>query len=75
MTLVLIFTGSCINLDLERIRVCLAANKLTLNKKKTEFLLIGYQQRLLHFTANPIATINQFPIKQISTVKSLKCTY
>ena len=33
--------NSCINLDLERIRVWLAANKLTLNMTKTEFLLIG----------------------------------
>ena len=63
--------NSCINLDLERIRVWLAAHKLTLNKTKTEFLLIGSKQRLLHFTANPIAAINQFPIKQVSTVKSL----
>ena len=38
--------NSCINLDLERIRVWLAANKLTLNKTKTEFLLIVSKQRL-----------------------------
>ena len=63
--------NSCIYLDLERIRVWLAAHKLTLNKTKTEFLLIGSKQRLLHLTANPIAAINQFPIKQVSTVKSL----
>ena len=58
------------NLDMEKIRLWLAANKLTLNKTKTEFVLIGSKQRLLHFTANPIATINQFLIKQVSTVKS-----
>ena len=63
--------NSCINLNLERIRVWLAANKLTLNKTKNEFFLIGSKQGLLHFTANPIAAINQFPIKQVSTVKSL----
>ena len=49
----------------------LAANKLTLNMTKTEFLLIGSKKRLLNFTEIPIATINQFPIKQVSTVKSL----
>ena len=49
----------------------LAANKLTLNMTKAEFLLIGFKQRLLNFTANPTVTINQFPIKQVSTVKSL----
>ena len=38
--------NNCINLDLERIRVWLAANKLTLNMTKTEFLLIGSKQRL-----------------------------
>ena len=59
--------NSCINLDLERIRVWLAANKLT----KTEFLLIGSKQRLSNFTVNPTANINQFPIKRVSTVKSL----
>ena len=49
----------------------LAANKLTLNMTKTEFLLIGSKQRLPNFTANLIANINQFPIKRASTVKSL----
>jgi len=63
--------NNCINLVLERIRVWLAANKLTLNMTKTEFLLIGSKQRLLNSTAHPTATINQFPIKQVSTVKSL----
>ena len=38
---------------------------------KTEFLLIGSKQRLLNFTAKPTASINQFPIKQVSTVRSL----
>ena len=63
--------NNCINLDLERIRVWLAANKLTLNMTKTEFLLIGSKQRLLNFTAKPTASINQFPIKHVSRVKSL----
>ena len=30
-----------VNIDLDRIRIWLAANKLTLNTTKTEFLLIG----------------------------------
>ena len=59
--------NNCINLDLERIRVWLAANKLTLNMTKTEFLLIGSKQRLL----KPTTTINEVSIKQVSTVKSL----
>ena len=36
----------CVNMDLDRIRIWLAANKLTLNTTKTEFLLIGSRQRL-----------------------------
>ena len=51
--------NNCINLVLERIRVWLAANKLTLNMTKTEFLLIGSKQRLLNSIANPTATVNQ----------------
>jgi len=51
--------------------VWLAANKLTLNMTKTEFLLIGSEQRLLNSTANPSVRIKQFPIKQFSTLKSL----
>ena len=62
--------NNCINIDLEKIRVWLAANKLTL-LTKTEFLLISSKQRLLNSTARPTASINQFPIKQVSTVKSL----
>ena len=33
--------GHCVNIDLDRIRIWLAADKLTLNTTKTEFLLIG----------------------------------
>ena len=33
--------NECINSDLEEIRLWLAANKLTLNLTKTEFLSIG----------------------------------
>ena len=36
----------CVNIDLDRIRIWLAANKLTLNTTKTDFLLIGSRQRL-----------------------------
>ena len=49
--------NSCINFDLDRIRVWLASSKLTLNMTKTEFLLIGSKQRLSNFTVNPTANI------------------
>ena len=61
----------CVNIDLGRIRIWLAANKLTLNTTKTEFLLIGSRQRLSTLERNPIIEINQFPIKQVSTSKFL----
>ena len=59
----------CVNIDLDRIRIWLAANKLTLNTTKTEFLLIGSRQRLSTLERNPIIEINQFPIKHVSTSK------
>ena len=61
----------CVNIDLDRIRIWLAANKLTLNTTKTEFLLIGSRQRLSMLERNPIIEINKFPIKHVSTSKSL----
>ena len=36
----------CVNIDLDRIHIWFAANKLTLNTTKTEFLSIGSRQRL-----------------------------
>ena len=44
----------CVNIDLDRIRIWLAANKLTLNTTKTEFLLTGSRQRL--------STLERYPI-------------
>ena len=52
----------CVNIDLDRIRIWLAANKLTLNTTKTEFLLIGSSQRLSTLERNPIIEINQYLI-------------
>lgn len=60
-----------INSDLEEIRLWLAANKLTLNLTKTEFLLIGSRQRLSNLPENPSIKINQIPVEQVSTTKSL----
>ena len=61
----------CVNIEVDRIRIWLSANKLTLNTTKTEFLLIGSRQRLSTLERNPIIEINQFPIKHVSTSKSL----
>ena len=61
----------CVNIYLDRILIWLAANKLTQNTTKTEFLLIGSRQRLSTLKRNPIIEINQFPIKQVFTLKFL----
>ena len=58
-----------VNIDLGRIPIWLAANKLTLNTTKTKFLLIGSRQRPLMLERNPIIEIDQFPIKQVSISK------
>jgi len=60
--------NECINSDLEEIRLWLAANKLTLNLTKTEFLLIGSRQRMTNLPENSSIKINQIPV---STAKSL----
>ena len=58
-----------VNIDLGRIPIWLAANKLTLNTTKTNFLLIGSRQRPSMLERNPIIEIDQFPIKQVSISK------
>ena len=63
--------NECINSDLEEIRLWLAANKLTLNLTKTEFLLIGSRKRLSNLSENPSIKVNQIPVEQVSTTKSL----
>ena len=58
-----------VNIDLGRIPIWLAANKLTLNTTKTKVLLIGSRQRPSMLERNPIIEIDQFPIKQVSISK------
>ena len=42
-----------INTDLENVHKWLIANKLTLNKEKTECMLVGSRHRLQQFLGNP----------------------
>ena len=51
------------NDDLTKITVFLSANKITLNKSKTEFMLIGSRQRLNTFNRLPSFTIDSNSIK------------
>ena len=47
------------------------SNKLTLNATKTEFMLIGSRQRLSTLSDTLELSIDNVPIEQVSSVKSL----
>ena len=60
-----------LNHDLDNLNKWLISNKLTLNTAKTEFMLIGSRQKLSTLS-NPLElTIDNVPIEQVSSVKSL----
>ena len=61
----------CLNYDLSNVYEWLAANKLTLNMTKTEFMLIASRQKLSQFTESPSLTINENTIEQLTSAKSL----
>ena len=63
--------NECINSDLTRIHVWLAANKLTLNMTKTRFLPTGTRQRLCNLSEKPNIVIDGIPVQQFSSSKSL----
>ena len=60
-----------LNKDLAKVSERLVANKLTLNKSKTEFLLIGFRQKLGTFSRSPSITIDGGSINQVASTKSL----
>ena len=49
----------------------LVANKLTLNKSKTEFMVIVSRQRLRILDRSPALAIDNSPISQVVSTKSL----
>ena len=59
------------NKDLASVSEWLIANKLTLNKSKTEFMLIGSRQRLRSFVHSPSLKIDGAQISQVPSTKSL----
>ena len=59
------------NEDLGRINSWLAANKLTLNMTKTEFLLIGSRQGLASLQGSPRLAIDDTPVNRVSCTKLL----
>ena len=58
----------CLNEDLEKVNKWLVANKLTLNKSKTEFMLIGSRQKLNAFSRSPSITIDGGSILKSSCI-------
>ena len=59
-----------LNQDLAKVNEWLAANKLTLNKSKTEFMLMGSRQKLSTFSRSPSITIDGASINQVASTKS-----
>ena len=57
--------------DLEKLSKWLLSNRLTLNATKTEFMLIGSRQRLSILSDTLELSIDNAPIEQVSSVKSL----
>ena len=60
------------NDDLTKITEWLTANNLTLNKSKTEFMLIASRQRLNTSNRLPSFTVDNNSIKQVEFTKSLR---
>ena len=65
--------GKCIeeiqdhlNTDLEKVYWWLLANKLTLNKEKTEYMIIGYRLRVIKTNTDPGITVGEvYAVKQL----------
>ena len=62
---------SSLSHDLEKLSKWLVSNRLTLNTTKTEFMLIGSRQRLNTLSDTLKLSIDNVPMEQVSSVKSL----
>ena len=62
---------SSLSQELEKLSKWLVSNRLTLNATKTEFMLIGSRQRLSTLSDTLELSIDNVPIEQVSSVKSL----
>ena len=60
-----------LNQDLLNISNWLIANKLTLNRTKTEFMLIGSRQKLNNLSVLPDLEINGTQLNRVNFTKSL----
>ena len=62
---------SSLSQELEKLSKWLVSNRLTLNATKTEFMLIGSRQRLSTLSDTLERSIDNVPIEEVSSVKSL----
>ena len=62
---------SSLSHDLEKLSKWLVSNRLTLNATKTEFMLIGSRRRLSTLSDTLELSIDNVPIEQVPSVKSL----
>ena len=60
-----------LEIELNKVHTWLLANKLTLNIKKTEYVLIGSRQRLSQASADPILSMGSEGIKRVSSTITL----
>ena len=61
-----------LNHDLSNISDWLVANKLTLNKSKTEFVVIGTRQWIRTLHRSPALALDNSPISQVTSTRSLR---
>ena len=66
---------ACLNYDLNRVYTWLSANKLTLNFTETEFMLGASRQKLSTFPEIPSFSINDHPVKQVSSNEISWCAH
>ena len=64
-----------LKIDLENIHQWLLANKLTLNRLKTEYMIVGSQERLTQLSSNPKIAVGGSTIKRVSKTKNPRRYY
>jgi len=67
----MLMTPPSLSHDLEHLSKWLVSNRLTLNVTKTEFMLIDSGQRLSTLSDTLEFSIDNVPIEQVSSVKSI----
>ena len=60
-----------LNTDLENVHQWLTSNKLTLNKKKTEYMIVGSRQRISNILTDHIVKFGDSTIKRVNKSKTL----